>query len=296
MASLSYRSAAKIAAREMRSSRGKFLFVLLSVAIGVAALTGVRGFSSSFRATLLMRARSIMAADIAARMFQQPTPDEQKGIDEIRATGVETTTVTEMLSMASSPKSADPLLVSLKAVDPALYPFYGDVDLSPEGSTLKTALGLHSVAVGEDLLLRLGLHVGDDLKVGGQLFRIAATVVNEPDRLSGNFAAGPRVLMSRDALASTTLLAPGNHATERFLFKVPLPTDGRPVSDSAVADIKAKLIKLLPEAQLTDYRIADPSNCVWCGRLLDPSDVESPTAGICASCVSRLTHQPGNDT
>ena len=42
MASLSYRSAAKIAAREMRSSRGKFLFVLLSVAIGVAALTGVR--------------------------------------------------------------------------------------------------------------------------------------------------------------------------------------------------------------------------------------------------------------
>ena len=49
MASLSYRSAAKIAAREMRSSRGKFLFVLLSVAIGVAALTGVRGFSASFR-------------------------------------------------------------------------------------------------------------------------------------------------------------------------------------------------------------------------------------------------------
>ncbi len=49
MASLSYRSAAKIAAREMHSSRGKFFFVILSVAIGVAALTGVRGFSASFR-------------------------------------------------------------------------------------------------------------------------------------------------------------------------------------------------------------------------------------------------------
>ena len=45
MATLSYRSAAKIAAREMHSSRGKFFFVILSVAIGVAALTGVRGFS-----------------------------------------------------------------------------------------------------------------------------------------------------------------------------------------------------------------------------------------------------------
>jgi putative ABC transport system permease protein len=258
MPSLSYRSAAKIAAREMQSSRGKFIFVLLSVAIGVAALTGVRGFSSSFRTTLLMRARSIMAGDLAAKMFQQPTPGQQKGLDDIRATGVETTTVTEMLSMASSPKSLDPLLVSLKAVDPALYPFYGEVQLAPAAS-LKIALGPQSVAVGEDLLFRLNLHVGDELKVGGQLFRIAATVVDEPDRLSGNFAAGPRVFMSRDALASTGLLAPGNHATERFLFKLPPPTDGRPVSDTAVANLKAKLIQLLPEAQITDYRETNPA-------------------------------------
>ena len=85
MAALSFRSAAKIAAREMRSSRGKFFFVILSVAIGVAALTGVRGFSSSFRSTLLDEARSIMAADLSARMFQQPTPEQQKGLDEIAA-------------------------------------------------------------------------------------------------------------------------------------------------------------------------------------------------------------------
>jgi putative ABC transport system permease protein len=258
MARLSYRSAAKIAAREMRASRGKFAFVLLSVAIGVAALTGVRGFSASFRTTLLTRARSIMAADLAARMGQQATTDEQKGLDGVGATGVEMTNITEMLSMASSPKSPDPLLVSLKAVDPAFYPFYGEVELSPAMS-LQTALTPHSVAVGDDLLLRLGLRVGDDLKVGGQLFRIAASVVNEPDRLSGAFAAGPRVLISREALQSTGLLAPGSHATERYLFKLPPPTDGRPVSDAAVADLKAKLVALLPEAQLTDYRETNPS-------------------------------------
>ena len=93
MASLSYKSAAKIAAREMRASRGKFFFVILSVAIGVAALTGVRGFSSSFRSTLLNRARSIMAADLSARMFQQPTPEQEKGLDAIAKEGVETTSV-----------------------------------------------------------------------------------------------------------------------------------------------------------------------------------------------------------
>src|ERR1700723_1605414 len=143
--SLSYKSAAKIAAREMHSSRGKFFFVILSVAIGVAALTGVRGFSSSFRSTLLDKARSIMAADLSARMFQQPTPEQQTGLDEIAASGVEITPVTELLSMASAAKTLDPLLVSLKAVDPAKYPFYGDVELAP-AAPLTTVLTPDQVA------------------------------------------------------------------------------------------------------------------------------------------------------
>jgi putative ABC transport system permease protein len=258
VASLSYRSAAKIAAREMRSSRGKFFFVLLSVAIGVAALTGVRGFSASFRTTLLDRARSIMAADLSARTGQQLTPDEQRTIDAIRATGVQTTTVVEMLSMASSPTAPDPVLVSVKAVDPALYPFYGSVDLAP-ALTLPAALTPTTVAVGDDLLLRMNLHVGDPLKLGKQTFRIAATVVNEPDRLSGAFTVGPRVFISRAALDSTGLLAPGNRATERVLFKLPPTKTGQLASDATVADLKAKLVAALPDAQITDYRESSPA-------------------------------------
>ncbi len=258
MATLSYRSAIKIAAREMRSSRGKFFFVILSVAIGVAALTGVRGFSSSFRTTLLTRARSIMAADVSARMFEQPTPEEQKGLDQIAAGGVEITPVTELLSMASSPMTLDPLLVSLKAVDPAMYPFYGTVDLAP-AAALKTALTADSVAVADDLLVRLHLKVGDQLKIGNKLFRIASVVVNEPDRLSGNFAAGPRVLISREGLDASGLLAPGSHAGQRFLFKLPAPRDGSAMPDSTVEGLKERLEKLLPESRVIDYRETNPA-------------------------------------
>src|SRR5580698_5192734 len=163
MAALSYRSAAKIASREMHSSRGKFFFVILSVAIGVAALTGVRGFSSSFRATLLTRARSIMAADLSARTTQQPTAEETKGLAEIEAEGTKMTPVTELTSMASDARTLDPLLISLKAVDPAQYPYYGDVDLAPAGR-LSDALRGDKVAVADDLLVRLKLQPGDQLK------------------------------------------------------------------------------------------------------------------------------------
>jgi putative ABC transport system permease protein len=218
----------------------------------------VRGFSASFRTTLLDRARSIMAADLAARTNQPPDTEEQKGLEEIRAGGVQMTTVTEMMSMAASPSAMMPVLVSLKAVDPAMYPFYGEITLAP-AMGLKDALGPGSVAVGDDLLLRTGLREGDDVRVGGKTFRIAATVVDEPDRLSGNFEAGPRVLISRAALDATGLLAPGNHATERLLFKMPQTADGRPVSDAAVAALKARLTALLPEAQIADYRETNPA-------------------------------------
>ena len=258
MGALSYRSAIKIASRELRFSRGKFFFVVLSVAIGVAALTGVRGFSSSFRAALLDRARSIMAADLSARMFQQPTPEEQKGLDAIAAESVQITPVTEMLSMASSAKTLDPLLVSLKAVDPMRYPFYGDVELQPAGK-LKDVLKSDTVVVADDLLIRLRLNRGDSLKIGSRIFRIAAVVVNEPDRLSGNFAAGPRVFISREGLDASGLLAPGSHAGQRYLFKVPKPANGAPISESAVAKLKERLEKLLPESQVIDYRETNPA-------------------------------------
>jgi putative ABC transport system permease protein len=258
MASLSYATAARIATRELRSSRGKFAFVILSVAIGVAALTGVRGFSSAFRATLLLRARSIMAADIAARTNISPTPDQQAGIDKLLSNGNDESPVTELLSMASNTVSLDPLLVSLKAVDPAKYPFYGTVELEPS-IPLPQALTDSTVAVGEDLLMRLHLHLGDTIKLGTQVFRIVAVVEDEPDRLSGSFAAGPRVLLSQTALASTGLVAPGSHATRRYLFKLPAPKPGQALSDANVAALKTQLETLLPDAQITDYREANPA-------------------------------------
>ncbi|WP_213805823.1 FtsX-like permease family protein [Granulicella sp. dw_53] len=258
MAGLSYASALRIAAREMRSSRGKFFFVVLSVAIGVAALTGVRGFSASFRGTLLMRARSILAGDLSARMFQQPTPEQEKGLKEIEASGVKVSPVTELLSMVSATTTMDPLLVSLKAVDPAEYPFYGAVDLMPAGS-LRDVLTADTVIVADDLLVRLKLKIGDSLKIGSKAFRIASVVTNEPDRLSGSFAAGPRVLISREGLEASGLLAPGSHAGQRYLFKLPTPRNGAAISDKDVADLKERLVKMLPEAQVTDYRETNPA-------------------------------------
>ncbi len=258
MANLSYATAARIAVREMGSSRSRFAFVVLSVAIGVAALTGVRGFSSAFRVTLLLRARSIMAADLAARTMLPPTPQERDGIARLKAQGNQETLVTETLSMASATGSMNPLLVSVKAVDPAQYPFYGEVTLAP-AIPLAQALTDSTVAVGADLLMRLHLRVGDWIKLGDRSFRICAVVENEPDRLSGVFAAGPRVLISQRAMAETGLVTEDSRVTRRYLFKLPPAGPGKALSDAAVAKLREQLQALMPEAQIADYREANPA-------------------------------------
>ena len=248
---ISWQSAAKIAWRELQASRTKFLFVILSVSIGVAALVGVRGFSESFQHTLLLEARTIMAADLSARMFRQPTPHEDQQIAALSHQGIQVTPVTEMVSMASSPADPVPLLISLKAVDPAAYPYYGSVQMSPAGA-LRNVLSDTTVVVGEDLLIRLKVQVGESINIGGRSFRIAAMLLREPDRMSSSMGLGPRVLISRGALEKTSLLQPGSRSGERLLFKLP-------VQGTGVSNVRSQLEKILPDAQVTDFRETSPA-------------------------------------
>lgn len=249
-------AAMKIAWREVAASRAKFFFVVLSVAIGVAALTGVRGFSESFQRTMLNQARTIMAADLSARMFRQPTDAEEKRLADLANKGVVRTTITEMVSMASTPEQTIPLLISLKAVDPAQYPFYGKAVLDPAGD-LRTVLTDSTVVVGEDLLIRLHAKVGDTLKLGGENFRIAAVLVREPDRMSASMNLGPRVLITRTALDQTGLLQAGSRSGERLLFKV--RPQARNSGNGNIAGLRGELEKILPDAQVTDFRESNPA-------------------------------------
>ena len=169
--SLSWRRAAAIASRDLKSAPGKFGFVVLSVAVGVAALVGVRGLSDSFRRTLSGEARSLMAGDLSARVFHLPTADDNNRVaTALKQSGngaqaARTTWVTETVSMASVPPDPVPLLVSLKAVDPSEYPYYGTADLEPAMS-LGQALAGDSAVVADEFLIRLNAHVGDSLRLG----------------------------------------------------------------------------------------------------------------------------------
>jgi putative ABC transport system permease protein len=254
---LSFRTAGRIAWRETRSSLTKFLFVVLAVAAGVGALSGVRGFSESFHSMLTKEARTVMAADLAARQFNTPTDQQEAGLDALAEQGIEHTWVTETVSMAApAPGAANggepatPVLAALKAVDPAKYPYYGEVKLDPP-MPLAQALTPDTVVAGEDLLMRLHLRTGGTVRIGTQDFRIAATIVSEPDRMSASLSFGLRLMMSREAFARAGLMQLGSRASQRYLFKL---DPGAPTVDQARRMIR----RTLPEAMIADFRQSHP--------------------------------------
>ena len=252
-----WKTAAKIAWRESRASWGKFAFVILAVAAGVGALSGVRGFSGAFRNMLLRDARTLMAADLSVKTFHEPDAREMAALDDIVERGAERTWITETVSMvsangASSGSPSRPLMVTVKAVDPEVYPYYGAVELRGAAS-LREAIGGGGVAVTDDLLLRLGLEIGDSVRLGEQSFPVAAAVTVEPDRMTGSFNVGPRLLLSRDSLERSGLMQRGSRASQRFLYK--MPTDGRVDIESA----RERLQEVFRPYWVADYRETHPT-------------------------------------
>jgi putative ABC transport system permease protein len=243
-------TAFKIAWRESRSSAYKFLFVILAVAVGVGSLTGVRGFSRAFHDMLLSQARTLMAADLSLRVFEMPTPQQTAALDSLASSGVDHTLITETVTMASAGESKAPMLVSVKAVDPKKYPFYGEIRLSPP-APLSQALRVDTVAVSDDVLLRLNLKIGDTIRLGGQPFRIAGEVTYEPDRMLGSLNVGPRIMMTRAGLDRTGLMLPGSRAAERFLFRL------SPQSPD-IEQTRTLLRLAFPNALIADFRESHP--------------------------------------
>jgi putative ABC transport system permease protein len=243
-------TASRIAWRELRAAPGKFLFVIFAVAVGVAALSGVKGFGYAFKGMLLRNAKQLIAADLQAQVYQQPPPEEmQKMVSLSKRYGV-MTRATELESMAASTKDGIPQMISIKAVDPARFPFYGDLRLLPAQPLAALLKDDASVVVTPELLMRLRVAPGDTIRLGGQEYRIAGTVVTEPDRLASGFRPGMRVLMSRAGLDRSGLIQFGSRAAERFLFKLKPGAD----LDAAKRDIKSTLHRVF----ITDYRDGSP--------------------------------------
>jgi putative ABC transport system permease protein len=269
-------TASKIARRDLGASRAKFFFVVLAVAVGVAALSGVKGFGYAFKGMLLRNAKQLIAADLQVQTWNEFSPDRLARMEAIANRYGQMTRVTETISMAGSSHEAVPQMVSVKGVDPAVYPFYGTLNTSP-ALPLPQLLGADTdVIVTPELMMRLKVNVGDTIKLGASDFRIVGSLTTEPDRLASGFGPGMRVLMSRAALDRTGLIQFGSRAAQRYLFKLKPNVD--------LDKIKTEITDQFHRVFISDYREGSPA----VGKAIDNTTTFLSLVSLIALIVGSL--------
>jgi putative ABC transport system permease protein len=227
----------RIALREMRGGRtgGRirgFRIFLLCLLLGVAIVAGVGSIAASIDAGLAADGKRILGGDYEFRLTYQPLTQDQANALK---SGAQVSHTVEMRAMAKAANEVagahqgNATLVELKAVD-LIYPLYGKMKLEPDMPPVqalqKNAEGRYGAAAEPALAQRLGLKVGDTIRLGEATFELRATIADEPDRGSQVFNLGPRLMISGAALAETQLIQPGSLVYHVYRVKLPAAISG----------------------------------------------------------------------
>jgi putative ABC transport system permease protein len=242
----------RFARRELRHGLRGFGIFLACLTLGVAAIAGVGSLAAAVDAGLKTDARVVLGGDAEFHLInREATPEQRAAISH----GGAVSETAQMRAMARTPDGDRRSLIELKAVDGA-YPLYGAVTLDP-AQALPQALGEvdghWGAVVDPALLARLGVKLGDTIRVGDGDFVIRAALTREPD-LGGNMLIfGPRVMVTMAGLDATGLLQPGALVSHSYRLRA-----GPGIE---LAPFVAGVVAAFPDAgwRVRDFRNATPS-------------------------------------
>lgn len=197
----------RIARRELRGGVRGFRIFLLCLTLGVGTIAAIGSLSTALTESLRADGRKILGGDIDIRLSHRQANAEQRAWMEAHG---RVSAIAHMRSLARSDTAHG--LVEVKAVDDA-YPLFGALRLSPAlplSEALARRDGVWGAVVDAPLLSKLGVAVGDNIRIGDIAVRVVATIEREPDRAAGPFTIGHRLLVAFPALQDSGLVQPGS--------------------------------------------------------------------------------------
>ena len=209
--------------REMRASWKRLTFFFVCVAVGVGAIVALRSVIQGVRAVLTAEAKTLSAADVLIRT-RRPWTEEGRDIIDRTLESTALLGQVEAIETATMARPADETKAVAKVVEllavQAEFPLYGQVVLQGGQPYSHALLERRGALVRPELLIQLGVEVGDEIVIGDDLFSIRGVILREPGGGLGAFSLGPRVLIDYDALQQTGLTGFASRAQRQILLKV----------------------------------------------------------------------------
>ena len=212
----------RLALRELRGGLAGFRVFLACLAVGVASVAAVGSLSRALVSGLDADATRLLGGDVELRLTHRSA---DPGEDARLAAAGKLSRIVEMRAMARNEDKRT--LVELKGVDRA-YPLFGEIRLAPAGNLDKALAkrnGRWGAVTEKGLAHRLGVGLGDEVRVGEEVYRMTAILEHEPDRGADAFVLGPRLMVAADSLATTGLVREGSLVRYKYRIDLPPGTD-----------------------------------------------------------------------
>ena len=253
---LPWSAAWRFARRDLAHSLRGLRLLLACLFLGTMALAAIGTLTGAIERELDSRGQAMLGGDIEAALWQREPGDKEMAA--LRALGA-VSTGARLQAMAVRPDDASLAVpVEFKAVD-GRWPLYGRLRLA-DGRLVAAPDGLTAWIAG-GVADRLGVAVGDNLRIGGATLTVGGIIADEPDRLGEGFTLGPVVIANREALTASGLIQPGS--MYRSKTRVRMAANANPAA--AIDRLKAQF----PDAgwELRDRSRASPGLDRFVGRM-----------------------------
>ncbi|RNC64805.1 MAG: hypothetical protein ED859_18080, partial [Desulfuromonadales bacterium] len=236
--------------RQLATSRRQSAIFVLCVALSIVTLVSLAGFGRSVHTSMLRDARALHGGDVIVESRSPLSPGLTAAVERVVGAGrAEGARIHEFYSIVRPEALEDSLLADIKAVEPG-YPFYGEVELA-SGRPFRQVLVPGSVIAEQTLLDRLGLRVGDRLRLGDVTLTVRDVVTQEPDRPVNVFSLGPRLFVAAADLPSLGLVGQGSRVSHTILLKVANPKE----TDRIASELRAASMR--DRERVNTYRTAE---------------------------------------
>ena len=231
--------------RDSRGRRWRLLLYTSAIAVGIAALTGLRGLSRTMQESVDRHAATLLGADMEIESDEAFREETLALIDSL---GGRQARMVELNSMIMFPASGGTRLAQVRALEGG-FPFYGKLGTDPPAAA-RTWQRDGEALVDDGLLLQFDARVGDTLRVGQVDVRIGGRLLHLPGETALRRDVRPVVFLPHRLIERTGLIQAGSRVEYKVYFQF---DDGRDV-EALAGSLDARLDTLNADADTVEDR------------------------------------------
>ena len=211
----------RLAFKELLNHRRFSIFFILNLSLGLAGFIALDSFQVSLDRHLTRNSKSILGADISISSRMPVPPETLNQLEQMLPSPWEASKKIHFVTMAANESNSR--LIQLVAIENG-FPYYGKLVLGNQKNANPKMVDEELIKAGKlwaypELLITLGLEIGDTLRLGEVDFIVGDVVLEDPSSAFNTFGVAPRVYVGMPQAMETGLLTQKSRVYYENLYK-----------------------------------------------------------------------------